>query len=141
MPHSLLQTEKMKRVASILMGAAFADGRYEHVEGVAVRRVLAEMAEDEDLPAEVQQRIDDFDPDSFDLEGECSLLFLTSSDERKELLKMVAVVTDADDVHDLDESYYIVQVARCIGASEDEYAGLTIEILAVSEGPPPVPKS
>lgn len=143
MPDSLLQIEKMKKIADILMGAAFADGRYEQAEGETVQRVLADMSEDKELPTEVRQQIEAFDPESFDLESTCSMIFLTDSDERRTLLKLVAAVTEADEVHDLDESDYIVQVARAIRAEEDEYEGLTIEILSVTDAasPPPVPGS
>lgn len=35
----------------------------------------------------------------------------------------MAKVTESDDVHDLDESDFIVGVARAIGASKDELRG------------------
>ena len=50
----------------------------------------------------------------------------------------VARVTESDDVHDLEESDFIVRVAKAIGASREEYAGLTIT-LEESVKPPPLP--
>ncbi len=135
---NLRDPEALKHVADILMAAAYADGTYQRVEGGAVRQILAELSGQEVAPKALLHRLDAFDPDSFELEPACAALALEGVEPRRELLQLVARVADADEVHDLDESAYIVQVARAIGASPEDYAGLTLELLA-SVAPPPIP--
>ncbi len=137
MSSNLRDPEALKHVADILMAAAYADQTYLRVEGAMVRQILAELTGQAEAPKALLHRLDAFDPDGFEVGPACAALGLDSPAPRRELLQLVARVTDADEVHDLDESAYIVRVAREIGASPEDYAGLTMELL--DGKPPPLP--
>ena len=131
--------EQLKHIADILMAAAHADGDVQKIEGSAVREVLKGLAGGA-LAKDLAARIDGFKLAAFDLGKAAAALMLGDAATRKELLQLVARVTESDDVHDLEESDFIVRVANAIGASREEYAGLTIT-LEESVKPPPLPAS
>lgn len=128
--------EQLQHVADILMAAAGADQDVVKEEGAMVRAILAELNGGA-LPATLDERVRAFDAASFDLDLAAAALAITEASARRKLLGLVARVTESDDVHDLDESDYIVKVAKAIGATPNEYAALTVELMP-SE-PPPVP--
>ncbi len=128
--------QQLEHIADILMAAAHADGDVQGVEGSTVRQVVTELAGSK-LPASLDARLKGFKHESFDLAKAGAALGLTESAQRRELLQLVARVTESDEVHDLDESDYIVKVAKAVGASRDEYAGLTVSL--EDAGPPPLP--
>ena len=132
--------EELKHIADILMGAAYADGVHEIVEAAAIRRVLAELVGGGALPDAVARRLEAFDIAAFRLEETCANLKMSSPDRRRRLLQLVAQVTESDEVHDFDETDYILRVARSIGASREEYEGLTVDVRFEDPNqPPPVP--
>lgn len=142
MSDNQISDEDLRHVADILMGAAHADGRYERQEADAIKKTLAELMQDEPLPDVLDEYLELFEPETFELKQSIAALNLDQPEQRRFLLKLVARVTEVDDVHDLDETAYIVQVARAAGASPDEYADLAVEYSSGDdEGstPPPVP--
>lgn len=134
---SLWNKEQLLPIADLLLAAAHADRETAEVETDAARAILSKLAGDP-LPAEISSRIAGFAPSSFELASSAKALGALSAAQRRELLTFIAQITESDDVHDLDESEFIVRVARAIGASPAEYQGLTIELTA--SAPPPVPK-
>ncbi len=133
------EIEELKHIADILMGAAYADGVHQLAEAAAIRRVLAAEVGGA-VPEAVSARLDAFDIGAFRLEDSCAKLEMGSSERRRRLLQLVAQVTESDEVHDFDETDYILQVARCIGAGREEYEGLTVDVgFEGSDQPPPVP--
>lgn len=133
--------EDLKQVSHILVGAAHADGKVQMEEEAIILQLLAGLLDQDELPQELVDHLGAFDAGSFSLEPSCKALALDTPERRRELLALVAQVTEVDEIHDLDESHYIKQVARAIGASPEEYRDLTVD---VSSGPgftpPPVPR-
>jgi len=136
-----LNLEELTLIADILMGAAHADGDYDGTEAETIVGILSDLLGPDNFPAVVSEHIERFDPAAFEVESACARLHLAGADDRRSLLNLIADVTDADDIHDESEDAYIRKVAQCIGASEEEYADLTMEILSISSltGPPPLP--
>jgi uncharacterized tellurite resistance protein B-like protein len=138
--HAPFEMDELKRVAEILMGAAHADGRSQLEEEAVIYQLLAGLLGTNTLPDDMVQQMVGFDPQAFDLERCCAELKLDTPARRKRLLELVAQVTEVDDVHDLDESHYIHRLARCIGATPEEYASLAVEATSgAGDVPPPVP--
>ncbi len=138
-----MSEEDLKHIADLLMGAAFADGRFASRESDAIRDVLRDLVQDDVLPHDLYGYLDEFEPEAFNLQACCDALKLDSAPKRRFMLKLVAKVTEEDDIHDLDETAYIKKVATAIGAKPDEYADLTVEFSSGDrEGstPPPVPE-
>jgi uncharacterized tellurite resistance protein B-like protein len=134
--------ENTKAVAEILLGAAYADGVYVGTEALAIHHILSDITGRKDLPDELEDHLTAFDPDAFDLEATCRRLRVGTPAERRALLALVAEVTEADSVLDLDEDAYLRRLARLIGAAPDEYADLALDVVAVRSltSPPPLPK-
>lgn len=133
-----LDSEGLKHLASILMGAAYADGDYDGSEAEAIGDILCELVGADNFPDVVGEHLSNFDATSFDLETSARALAFESPRERQALLKLVAQVTEADDVLDLAESNYIHKLGGIIGASDAELDDYTIAIEIVE--PPPLPK-
>jgi uncharacterized tellurite resistance protein B-like protein len=127
------------RIADLLMGAAYADGRLQGVELETVKELLQTKIQQE-LPTSAEDYLRKFNPKSFDLEACCKGLKLAGPEDRRNLLALVAKVTDADEIQDLDEGEYIRRVAALIGAQPEEYIDLAIEVISISslEGEAPV---
>ncbi|MEL6180110.1 MAG: hypothetical protein AAFS10_14215 [Myxococcota bacterium] len=136
-----INTEELMLIADILMGAAHADGEEEVAEVSAIEDILTDLLHGEPLPEAISGHLIAFDPASFDVQATCAKLHLATAEDRRTLLALVAEVTDADDVHAMAEDEYIRVVAQAIGASQEEYADLTVEVLQLSsiQTPPPLP--
>jgi uncharacterized tellurite resistance protein B-like protein len=133
--------DAIKGIAHVLVGAAHADGTAQMEEEAMILQLLADLLDADELPEELVQHLGRFDPESFDLEATCKGLGLDTKEQRRALLEAVAQVTEVDEVHDLDETHYIVKVARAIGAEPDEYENLTVDVThGEDEAPPPVPR-
>jgi hypothetical protein len=61
-------------LADLLMGAAYADAHFDGQEGDVVRQKLATWLEVEELPEEIEKRLETFDHEAFDLFVTVSLL-------------------------------------------------------------------
>ena len=133
-----LDHEELKHVASILMGAAHADGDYDGHEAEAIGDILHELLGQDQLPEDLADHLAAFHPDTFDLQASCAALGLQTRTDRTTLLALVDRVTEADTVHSIAESDYIERVGQAIGARPEEYDDLTVDVLELT-GPPPLP--
>jgi uncharacterized tellurite resistance protein B-like protein len=136
-------------ISDLLMGAAFADQRLDGNEYQAVKRALAQAMGVADVPPVLAARLEWFDPADFDPARTAAELQLETDVEKRQLLELVASVSDADQVLDLDEDGYLRRVAQALGLPPELYADLVIQDLSVESvreagvallGPPPLPK-
>jgi uncharacterized tellurite resistance protein B-like protein len=111
------------------MGAAHADGSVHGSEARTIRELLEEAVGAGHLPGNLIDRLLQFDPRRFDLDATCRRLRLVDAAERRQVLELVAAVCDADDLHDLSESAYMIRVAKGIGAAPAEYEDLVVSDL------------
>ncbi len=118
-------------IADLLMGAAFADNRLDGREYAAVKKLLAEVVDAEELPADMEARLKAFNNKTFDPSEAAKSLMLTEDTEKRKLIELVAAVTEADEVLDFDEDAYLKQVAEALEMPKEAYADLSIEILSV----------
>jgi uncharacterized tellurite resistance protein B-like protein len=134
-------------VTDILLGAAFADSYFAGAERDKIKELLTELIGGDALPAGVLTRIDDFDPDHFDLAATAQAFVDDPLINKHNLLELVAAVHDADEEIDLAEDSYIHDLADAIGVAADEYADLVLdyEVEELQENltglrqPPPIP--
>lgn len=135
-------------VTDLLLGAVYADSRLHGDEVTAVKRLLGELLDDE-LPEEIVDRIDGFDPDSFDLLESAEEFADDPATSKRTLLELVAAVFDADGEVDFDEDDYMRELAEALGLDPEEYEDLVIEyeiedlsdleLDVVIAMPPPIP--
>lgn len=107
-------------IARLMLGAAHADGDIAWAERSAIGKTLTEFVGQSELPDAVRDAVDAFDITTFDLRKPCADLILRTSRDRKELLALIARVTDADAVLTRPERAYLGGIARAIGATEAE---------------------
>lgn len=112
--------EQLALLGEILLGVAYADGRFQAEEADTIREILAEFANIDELPPPVRSRIADFEPAAFDISTACSGLDTGAVSDRQALLGLILRVADADRVLDPGEEHYIFQVARAIGAERTD---------------------
>jgi len=111
---------QLSAIADLLLGAAHADGHVDWAERSAIARVLAGFVEQDDLPAEVRERVQAFDPAQHDIAAAVARLTVKTRRDRLELLALVSRVVDADAELRPEEVGYLRRVADAIGASEEE---------------------
>jgi uncharacterized tellurite resistance protein B-like protein len=137
-------------IADLLMGAAFADQRFEGSEYEAVKRALAHAMGTDEVPPVLAARLEWFKPAEFDLASTVAGLGLETDEERRQLLELILCVHEADEVLDVDEDEYLRQVAHALGLEPKQYADLVIQDLAIDVlrdaakkllVPPPLPGS
>lgn len=136
-------------ITDLLLGAVYADERMEGSEDKTVRKLLCEILETEKLPAAIEGRIENFDPETFDVEEAAEEFASDPVIKRRRLLELVVAVVEADDETDLAEDAYLLALARALGMNEDEYKDLVLEyevedLKALAEQvvsiPPPIPE-
>jgi uncharacterized tellurite resistance protein B-like protein len=132
-----LNAKQIGSLADILMAAAHADGVMHPVERDTVRSLVA-MYTGSSVPAAIEARMHAFSLETFDLAQTVLALGPMDVAARKEIFSLVVRVTESDEVHDFDESDFIVQLANVMGASKEEYIGLTVS-LEFDPLPPPLP--
>ena len=136
-------------VTDLLLGAVYADERLEGQELQAVRGLLQELIGSDSLPSEVELRIQEFDPEDFELSEVAAEFEPDDSVSKRRLLELVAAVFDADGEVDFAEDDYLRHLAEAMGMDSEDYEDLVIEyevddvgsigIDVVVSIPPPVP--
>jgi uncharacterized tellurite resistance protein B-like protein len=143
-------TDKNETIADLLMGAAYADNHLDGRELDAVKKLLANVMSLEQLPEEMTARLESFDAKGFDARAAAQSLELTTEEEKRNLVELIAAVTEADDELDLDENDYIEEVAGALDLPRATFTDLTVEVLSVENlqaagqrlmsVPPPIPE-
>lgn len=134
-PDETIPTEELGTIADLLLGAAAADGLYDRVEIDVVVDALCELGGLDELPDDLVEHLKAFDPDAFDLERTCARIDAETPEKRRSLLQLIAKVTEADEIHDLDEEHYIIRAARALGAPPEEYGDLTYDLAQEEDSP------
>ncbi len=137
----VLDTQQLKHLAELLLGAAYADGDYDGHEAEAIGDILRGQVHDGELPAAVTGHLAGFDIDELVVEDAAAGLALGEANERRAVLQLISEVTHADDVLDHEESEFIRVVGRALGAAPEEYEDLTFDLVTIQvSSPPPIPE-
>jgi uncharacterized tellurite resistance protein B-like protein len=121
--------DRLPLVADLLMDAAYADHHLAGDEKIAVRKLLREILGTDGLPMDVDFRITEFSPESFDLAAAAVAFADDPPVQKRRLLELVAAVHAADGELDLAEDEHLRRVATAIRLPEDQYADLVVTIL------------
>jgi uncharacterized tellurite resistance protein B-like protein len=121
--------DRITLVADILMAAAHADAQLHGEERNAVRRLLRQVLGGEALPMDLDFRVDEFNPETFDL-GEAAAAFVADPPEvRRRLLELVSAVHAADEEFDLSEDAFVRQLGAALGLPEESYKDLASTVV------------
>ena len=121
--------DRIQLVADILMAAAHADAHLHGEERSSVRRLLRQVLGESAVPMDLDFRVDEFDPATFDL-GEAAAQFAGDPPENKRrLLELVSAVHGADQEYDLSEDDFVRQLGAALGLTEDSYRDLAATVV------------
>lgn len=141
-----MASDRILPLCELLLGAAYADKELKDQEKDEVRSLLEGLGGE--LSTEVELKISQFDPATFDIKTSAAAFKGDSEDDRKKLLYLVAAVNEADDEIDFAEDDYLRSLADALGLPAKALEGLTLEIETeelkqtfkqVRKGPPPPP--
>ena len=140
--------DRILEIADLLMGAANADQEVRSEEVAAVRGLLRELLEVDQLPPDLEARVTGFSAAKLDVARLAARFIGDPPAQKRKLLELVVAVRDADDVIDLDEDAYLRDLARALGVPHADIADLVLEhevgdlraYLASLRIPPPIPK-
>lgn len=141
-----MASDRILPLCELLLGAAYADKELKDQEKDEVRSLLEGLGGE--LSTEVELKISQFDPATFDIKASAAAFKGDSEDDRKKLLYLVAAVNEADDEIDFAEDDYLRSLADALGLPAKALEGLTLEIETeelkqtfkqVRKGPPPPP--
>jgi uncharacterized tellurite resistance protein B-like protein len=139
-------------ICDLLLGAAHADSQFTDRERVTVRELLSDLFGSDQLPSEVEARIDLFQPDKFAVDTAAEPFRTDSVDEKKKLLYLVAAVHEADEELDFAEDDYMRALGLALELPAEALKELVIDVeveaddlkedfQALRKGPPPAPGS
>jgi len=146
----MAQLDRTLAICDLLLGAAHADSHFTDRERVTVRELLADLFGSENLPSEVEARIDLFQADKFDVATAAQPFRGDSEDEKKKLLYLVAAVHEADEELDFAEDDYMRAIGKALDMPDAALDDLVIDVesedlaedfQALRKSPPPVPGS
>jgi len=142
MTKATFESSALPYLCDVLMAGAYADDRLDGREVEAVKKLLGALTRDgEVLSDDILDRIDAFDPKTFDLTASVAGLGELSREQKRAVLEMLSDLSESDDEIDLVEDEFLRKVAGAIGATAEDLQGLTVEIEIVSRPvPPPLPK-
>lgn len=141
-------SDRIGPLCDLLLGAAYADKKFEDREREEVKGMLADLTGGT-LPPEIEKQIASFDPKKFDLLKSAGAFAADPDDDRRKILFLVAAVNDADEEVDFSEDEYLRDLAGALFLPADALAGLTVDVEVeelretfekVRKGPPPPPK-
>lgn len=111
---------RLRALADILLGAAYADGELTVPEQIEIGARLLKAMGETHLSADLESEIHDFDPKRFELPLALATLALEDKHERVELVSDVAAVISADSRVESHERIYLWRLAAMLAIPVDE---------------------
>ena len=124
--------EHVLTITDILLGAAFSDHRLEGKETEAIRTLLTKLLGSASLPAEVEARFKEFSPAAFDV-GAAAKQLADLGGKRRQVLEMIAAVSESDEEIDLAEDRYLRRAAEAMGLPEKEFRDLVVDFQEIDD--------
>jgi uncharacterized tellurite resistance protein B-like protein len=118
---------KIVLLADLFLGAAYSDQQFCPDERALVRNLLADLLCVARLPEYLDQHINSFDYQRFDLRAAANAFCSEPPMSKRRLLELVAKVTYADGVLDLAEDDYLRDLAEILGLPIEDYRDLVLE--------------
>lgn len=110
---------ELAALGELMLGAAYADGVKVAVEIIAIAEQLKDFVAADHLPRHVQQRLESFDPKTFDPARAVGELRLEDDGDKQAVLTLIARVTHSDRHIHPSEQRYLERVATLMGLDPD----------------------
>jgi putative colanic acid biosynthesis UDP-glucose lipid carrier transferase len=114
-------------IAGLMMGAAYSDNHFCNRELNTVRRLLCRLLERDTLPGVLEEYINRFNPQSFDLKASVEAYAARSNTTRRRLLELIREVCDADSSYVLEEERYMLELIAFLTIEPENYQDLVVE--------------
>lgn len=118
---------RIATIADLCLGAMYADRRFDEQERTALRTLLCELTLRPILPYEIEQRIEHFSAERFDLAKAAADFERDPPMHPRRLLELIAQLCMADGELDLDEDDYIRRLARALHLEPAEYEDIVLD--------------
>ncbi len=118
---------KIGLLTDLFLGAAYADTSFTDDERKYIRKLLADLLCVKELPDYLEERIEKFDIEKFDLIKAANEFIKEPPMSKRRLLELVAQVNSADNYLDLAEDDYLRALAKALGVPEEEYEDLVLD--------------
>jgi uncharacterized tellurite resistance protein B-like protein len=119
--------DRIGPIADLFLAAVYADQRFVAEEKRAVTRMLCDLIVRPELPPELLQRIEEFDPLKFDLVATANDFVSDPPMQRRRLLELVAQLCVSDGELDLAEDDYLHRLALALGMEPSEYEDIVLD--------------
>lgn len=126
-------SQHAEALADLFMAAAHADHRLLEEETVYIQRMLEDLLVTRPLPEAIEERMQRFDPASYDLATAAEAMRQNPPMRLRRLMELVGYVLLSDGEMSMPEDRFIKRLGADLGLSEDEYRDLTLD--HVSKGP------
>jgi uncharacterized tellurite resistance protein B-like protein len=111
-------------LTNLFLGAAFADAQFSKRERAYVNRLICDLLCTTEVPAEVAEHIDRFDPSLFSLEAAAQAFLKEPPMTQRRLLELVTYVTKAEGTQSPEGFEYIVRLGGLLGIEREDIADL-----------------
>ncbi len=116
----------LEAVTELLLVAGHVNGELCRRERRAVRRILGRLCGREEPPSWLEDKLEHFDPASFDAVRVTNLLCGLHPEERRHVLELVREVCDADNAFDLEEERYLVGLVLALALEPSAASDLVV---------------
>ena len=126
--------DNLAAIVDLLMGATFADRHIEPEEVATVRTELCAVLGMDELPKAIEHRIEDFEPQEFNVDTVAGALAEGEAHDKRAVLEMIVAINDSDGELAFEEDEYLRRVARGMGVPEAEIGEMLLEIVQLDGG-------
>jgi uncharacterized tellurite resistance protein B-like protein len=119
--------DRIGTIADLFLGAMYADERFEDEEKRAVRKMLCDLIVRPELPEELERRIEEFNPSTFDLIATARDFASDPPMNRRRLLELVAQLCVSDGELAFEEDEYLHRLARALDMKPVEYEDIVLD--------------
>lgn len=127
--------EVLGAVFDILMAAAYADGQICKREQRAIRHIAQRLLDVDQIPGWLEERLQTFDPEKFDLDRTIQALTDLLPEHRRHVIELVREVCDANNAYDIEEERYLLGVVFALSLAREDVTDLVIDAPDGIHGP------
>lgn len=119
--------ERIDIIADIFMAAICADGPMTEPERLALAHLLCDLLLVQALPPDLQERLDAFDAQRFDLAGAARDFAADPPMKKRRLLELASRLCHSDGVFDLAEDDFLRELGQALGMEPSAYDDLVLD--------------
>jgi lipopolysaccharide/colanic/teichoic acid biosynthesis glycosyltransferase len=130
------EEDLLRTLADVLLAAAHADGEICARERRTAARLLTELVGGVKLPRWLEDHLEKFDPDTFDLVAATEQLRRLPPLQRRHVAELVRAVCDANNAFDLEEERFLVGLVLALSLAPEDVADLVVHAAQGVDGRP-----